>query len=285
MASRAPSNRLGLAEVAGRSGEPADGPGGGQPPLADALRHRAGQDGRGLRRPGRAAQPSRAARLAGDRVRFARAGTSRRCSGLIVTSATLPAVVANVPGAARPRSREPPAARGATAPAAGRDDPRPGAGLGGLLVERLGGPSVKPYQPPGLWNELADAELRPGPRSRASIAAASTRSGSGRSPRPSMVAFDAPGRETCIVREVADQHAAPGARPAERRDLRRGRPGPGRADHRRRRDKTPKRRLAAAFRAATGDGRPVPRSWRSCSPDFADQPAPVPQRPERRREP
>src|SRR5207302_8451471 len=25
----------------------------------------------------------------------------------------------------------------------------------GLLVERLGGPSVKPYQPPGLWNELS----------------------------------------------------------------------------------------------------------------------------------
>src|SRR5262249_29714965 len=25
----------------------------------------------------------------------------------------------------------------------------------GLLVEKLGGPSVKPYQPPGLWNELS----------------------------------------------------------------------------------------------------------------------------------
>ena len=30
--------------------------------------------------------------------------------------------------------------------------------LGGLLVERTGGPSVKPYQPAGLWNELADAD-------------------------------------------------------------------------------------------------------------------------------
>src|SRR5262249_37544755 len=30
--------------------------------------------------------------------------------------------------------------------------------LAGLLVERTGGPSVKPYQPPGLWNELADAD-------------------------------------------------------------------------------------------------------------------------------
>ena len=25
----------------------------------------------------------------------------------------------------------------------------------GLLVEHQGGPSVKPYQPPGLWNELS----------------------------------------------------------------------------------------------------------------------------------
>src|SRR5262249_46517537 len=27
--------------------------------------------------------------------------------------------------------------------------------VSGLLVEKLGGPSVKPYQPPGLWEELA----------------------------------------------------------------------------------------------------------------------------------
>src|SRR5436309_5884252 len=30
--------------------------------------------------------------------------------------------------------------------------------LSGLLVERIGGPSVKPYQPAGLWRELTDAE-------------------------------------------------------------------------------------------------------------------------------
>ena len=27
--------------------------------------------------------------------------------------------------------------------------------VSGLLVEKIGGPSVKPYQPPGLWQELA----------------------------------------------------------------------------------------------------------------------------------
>src|SRR5207247_2140052 len=28
----------------------------------------------------------------------------------------------------------------------------------GLLVERLGGPSVKPYQPDGLWDDLQNTE-------------------------------------------------------------------------------------------------------------------------------
>ena len=32
---------------------------------------------------------------------------------------------------------------------------RPGVVCCGLLVEKRGGPSVKPYQPAGLWKELA----------------------------------------------------------------------------------------------------------------------------------
>ena len=72
--------------------------------------------------------------------------------------------------------------------------------LGGLLVERTGGPSVKPYQPPGLWNELADAEYVQdhGRLYRRSIYTFWKRT----VPPPAMVAFDAPGRETCIVRET-----------------------------------------------------------------------------------
>jgi hypothetical protein len=72
--------------------------------------------------------------------------------------------------------------------------------LAGLLVERTGGPSVKPYQPPGLWNELADAEYVQdhGPNLyRRSLYTFWKRT----VPPPAMVAFDAPGRETCIVRE------------------------------------------------------------------------------------
>ncbi len=73
--------------------------------------------------------------------------------------------------------------------------------LGGLLVERTGGPSVRPYQPPGLWNELADADYIQdhGPDLyRRSLYTFWKRT----VPPPSMVAFDAPGRETCVVREV-----------------------------------------------------------------------------------
>ncbi len=73
--------------------------------------------------------------------------------------------------------------------------------VSGLLVKKTGGPSVKPYQPAGLWQELTggggykpdtgDGLYR---RSlytywRRTIAP------------PAMITFDSPTRETCIVRE------------------------------------------------------------------------------------
>jgi hypothetical protein len=73
--------------------------------------------------------------------------------------------------------------------------------LGSLLVERIGGPSVKPYQPPGLWSELTDDEYVQdhGPDLyRRGLYTFWKRT----IPPPSMVAFDAPARETCIVRET-----------------------------------------------------------------------------------
>jgi hypothetical protein len=74
--------------------------------------------------------------------------------------------------------------------------------LGALLVERTGGPSVKPYQPPGLWKELADDdEYLPdhGPSLyRRSLYTFWKRA----VPPPAMVAFDAPLREACSVRET-----------------------------------------------------------------------------------
>lgn len=75
--------------------------------------------------------------------------------------------------------------------------------VGGLLVERLGGESVKPYQPEGLWREIAM------PNSNTRI----FQMGSGEdlwrrsiytywkraAPPPSMLTFDAPTREFCTV--------------------------------------------------------------------------------------
>jgi len=35
---------------------------------------------------------------------------------------------------------------------------------GGLLVERIGGPSVKPYQPPGIWEQVSPLNDPRGPQ-------------------------------------------------------------------------------------------------------------------------
>jgi hypothetical protein len=73
--------------------------------------------------------------------------------------------------------------------------------LGGLLVEHIGGPSVKPYQPPGLWSELTDDEYVQdhGPDLyRRGLYTFWKRT----IPPPSLAAFDAPARETCVVRET-----------------------------------------------------------------------------------
>ena len=71
----------------------------------------------------------------------------------------------------------------------------------GLLNERVGGPSVKPYQPAGLWEELA-AAIVPyvqdhGPDLyRRSLYTYWKRTVA----PPSMMTFDAAGREACVVR-------------------------------------------------------------------------------------
>ena len=75
--------------------------------------------------------------------------------------------------------------------------------VSGLLVEDFGGPSVKPPQPEGLWREVAMLQsntriFEPGPddeRYRRSVYTYWKRA----SPPPSMVAFDAPTREACVI--------------------------------------------------------------------------------------
>jgi hypothetical protein len=72
---------------------------------------------------------------------------------------------------------------------------------GGLLVEEIGGPSVKPLQPAGLWSELTGAEdYIPG--SGPDLVRRSLYTYWKRTiPPPSMSAFDASTREFCSVRE------------------------------------------------------------------------------------
>jgi hypothetical protein len=122
----------------------------------------------------------------------------------------------------------------------------------GLLVEGLGGPSVKPYQPAGLWHELADTEYLPdrGPGLyRRSLYTFWKRTVA----PPSMMTFDASPRETCVVRETRtntplqaltlmnDVTFVEAARVLARRVMREGGP-------------TPEGRLTLAFRLATARG-------------------------------
>lgn len=73
--------------------------------------------------------------------------------------------------------------------------------ISGLLVEKPGGPSVHPYQPSGLWADVAyDADLiyplSSGPSlHRRSLYTFWKR----QAPPPNMLVFDAPTRETCTV--------------------------------------------------------------------------------------
>ena len=73
--------------------------------------------------------------------------------------------------------------------------------VGGLLSEKLGGPSVYPYQPAGLWEEVTydsnqPYELDAGESLyRRSLYTFWKR----QSPPPNMLVFDAPTRETCTV--------------------------------------------------------------------------------------
>jgi hypothetical protein len=71
----------------------------------------------------------------------------------------------------------------------------------GLLVEQVGGPSVKPYQPEGLWKELSDTDYVPGQGADLYRRGLYTFWKRTVAP-PMMVTFDAAGRETCIVRET-----------------------------------------------------------------------------------
>jgi hypothetical protein len=76
--------------------------------------------------------------------------------------------------------------------------------VSGLLNRKVGGPGVKPYQPPGLWNEVSlsgNVRFKQDPSEglyRRSMYTYWKRS----APAPSMTIFDAPTREKCMVERL-----------------------------------------------------------------------------------
>jgi hypothetical protein len=77
---------------------------------------------------------------------------------------------------------------------------------GGLLVERFGGPSVKPYQPEGLWQEVAMLQSNTRVYERGEGDALWRRSlytyWKRACPPPAMLMLDAPTREFCNIRRI-----------------------------------------------------------------------------------
>jgi len=74
--------------------------------------------------------------------------------------------------------------------------------ISGLLVDRMGGPGVKPYQPPGLWAEVG---LGGNPKFKQDKGEALYRRSlysywKRSAPPPNMIIFDAPTREMCTIR-------------------------------------------------------------------------------------
>jgi hypothetical protein len=139
--------------------------------------------------------------------------------------------------------------------------------VSGLLAERVGGPSVKPYQPPGLWKELADVDYKPDKGEglyRRSLYTYWKRTVA----PPAMVTFDAGGREACSVRRsrtntplqaltlMNDVAFVEAARVLAQRVMRDGGPTAG-------------ERIALAFRLATGR-RPRPVEVQVLLDGFAD---------------
>jgi hypothetical protein len=80
--------------------------------------------------------------------------------------------------------------------------------VSGLLVDRLGGPSVKPYQPEHLWFEVSIGDSSNTAKFTRDTGAALYRRSlytfwKRTSPNPQMATFDAPTREFCVVRRSA----------------------------------------------------------------------------------
>ena len=91
----------------------------------------------------------------------------------------------------------------------------------GLLVTTIGGPSVKPYQPDGLWREKTmRPDINTGIFQRDSGDKLYRRGmytfWKQASPPPQMELFDAPSREACVMKRAHYQHPFTGTDADER---------------------------------------------------------------------
>ena len=220
-----PRNRLGLAQWLTDPKHPLDGAGDGQSLVAVALRPWHRGDARGLRQSGPAPLAPRAARLAGADASSTRGWDVKGLLRQIVTSATyrqssdastelLAKDPENILLARGPRLRLPAEMIRDNALAAS-----------GLLVDKIGGPPVKPYQPAGLWEEKSGTCLHPRPRERASHRRSLYTFWKRTSPPPAMLTFDATTPRGLRRQAADDGHPASGPRAAQRSAVRRGGPG------------------------------------------------------------
>ena len=136
----------------------------------------------------------------------------------------------------------------------------------GLLNRTIGGPSVKPYQPAGLWEQSGTGKTYTQDTGlklyRRSLYTFWRRT----SPPPSMMTFDAVSREVCTAKTRRHGDAAAGARAAERPAVRRGGTGARRAAARsvfRRAETAIANR--EAFRALTGRDAGRDRGAHTCA--------------------
>jgi hypothetical protein len=76
--------------------------------------------------------------------------------------------------------------------------------VSGLLIPHLGGPSVKPYQPPGLWEAVSynGEESYVSDRSEGLWRRSLYTFWKRQSPPPALLTFDGPTREKCVVRRA-----------------------------------------------------------------------------------
>jgi hypothetical protein len=74
--------------------------------------------------------------------------------------------------------------------------------IGGLLIEQVGGNSVKPFEPPGLWEAVSfnNAQKYVPDKGDSQYRRSLYTYWKRQSPPPAMLLFDAPTREYCVVR-------------------------------------------------------------------------------------